>query len=207
MKRARETKEELKWIAYDEFHRTSASPAVQASVIVDMREGRKYNIGVVLSSQGAEDFPPTMREFATATFIVDAGSDKNARALQAFFGFNDTALKLLTQEVTGPKSTGAPLLASITTKGVTYTQLLVSTLGLATRWALSTTAEDVLVREIVCGKLGAANGRAALVAAYPNGAQSAVERLRQAGDSNAVDTVANDVLARWNERKREAVAA
>lgn len=206
MKRVRETKEELKWIAYDEFHRTSASPAVQASVLVDMREGRKYNIGVVLSSQGADDFPPTMREFATGTFIVDAGSEKNAAALQDFFGFNDTARRLLTNYVNGPKSTGAPLLASITTKQGQYTQLLVSTLGLETRWALSTTSEDVMVREAVCAQLGAAEGRMALAAIFPDGAKGAVERLREEGRANAVDSVVKDTLDRWSHRQAQALA-
>lgn len=204
MKRVRETKEELKWIAYDEFHRTSSSPAVQGAVLVDMREGRKYNIGVVLSSQGAEDFPPTMREFATGTFIVDAGSEKNAAALQDFFGFNDTARRLMTQYVNGPKSSGAPLLANITTKQGPFTALLVSTLGLETRWALSTTSEDVMVREIVCQRLGAAEGRMALAAIYPDGAKTAVERLREEGKANAVDLVANDTLERWAARRAQA---
>tara|TARA_B100001105_G_scaffold71907_1_gene56528 strand:- start:109 stop:3141 length:3033 start_codon:yes stop_codon:yes gene_type:complete len=207
MKRVRETKEELKWIAYDEFHRTSSSPAVQASVLVDMREGRKYNIGVVLSSQGADDFPPAMREFATGTFIVDAGSEKNAAALQQFFGFNDTARHLLTQYVNGPKSSGAPLLANITTKQGQYTQLLVSTLGLETRWALSTTSEDVMVREAVCARLGAAEGRVALSAIYPDGAKGAVERLREEGKTNAVDLVAQETLDRWSARRAAAAAA
>jgi intracellular multiplication protein IcmB len=207
MKRVRETKEELKWIAYDEFHRTSSSAAVQGSVLVDMREGRKYNIGVVLSSQGAEDFPATMREFATGTFIVDAGSEKNSAALQDFFGFNDTARRLLTQYVNGPKSSGAPLLANITTKQGAYTQLLVSTLGLETRWALSTTSEDVMVREAVCSRLGAAEGRMALSAIYPDGAKGAVERLREEGKTDAVDAVARDTLDRWAARKAAQVAA
>ncbi|MEJ6002660.1 hypothetical protein [Paucibacter soli] len=201
LKKVRETKEELKWIAYDEFHRTASSPSVQGSVLVDMREGRKYNIGVVLSSQGANDFPPTMREFATGTFIVDAGSETNARELQKFFGFNDTARELLTNYVNGPKSSGAPLLANITTQQGTFTQLLVSTLGLETRWALSTTSEDVLVREAVCSAIGAANGRMALAAAYPGGAKAAVERLREAGRSNAVSEVAKEALDRWEQRQ------
>lgn len=207
MKRVRETKEELNWIAYDEFHRTSASPAVQASVMVDMREGRKYNIGVVLSSQGAEDFPSQMREFATGTFIVDAGSEKNAAALQSFFGFNDTARRMLTNYVNGPKSSGAPLLASITTKQGAYTQLLVSTLGVETRWALSTTSEDVMVREAVCARLGAAEGRVALAALYPDGAKTAVERLREEGHADAVERVAKDTLERWAARKEAKAAA
>lgn len=201
LKRAREMKEDLKWIAYDEFHRTAKSPAVQDSVLVDMREGRKYNVGVILSSQGADDFPPTMREFATGTFVVDAGSEKNAAALQEFFGFNDSARRLLSTEVNGPKSSGAPLLAHITTKNGPFTALLVSTLGLETRWALSTTAEDVLVRELVCSKIGAANGRRALAASFPDGAQSAVEKMRGEGRTNPVGIVAQEAIEAWQRRK------
>lgn len=201
LKRAKETKEELKWIAYDEFHRTAKSVSVQESVLIDMREGRKFNVGVILSSQGADDFPPQMREFATGTFIVDAGSERNAAALQNFFGFNDTARQLLLSQVTGPKSSGAPMLAVLATKGGTYTQLLVSTLGLETRWALSTTMEDVMVREVVCRRLGSSNGRRALALALPDGAKSAVERMREEGRTDAIEAAAEDVLARWASRK------
>lgn len=194
LQRARETSEDLKWIAYDEFHRTSKSPAVQDSVLVDMREGRKYNIGVVLSSQGAEDFPETMREFATGTFIMDAGSKKNAQALQNYFGFNDTAKKLLMENVNGPKAFGSTMLAVIATKDGDFTQLLVSTLGLETRWALSTTSEDVLVREIVCREMGAAGGRRALAKAHPGGVKAQVEKLRMDGDDDAVRRIARQVI-------------
>lgn len=198
--KVKENKEDMKWIAYDEFHRTSSSPAVQESVLIDMREGRKYGIGVILSSQGADDFPPTMREFATGTFIVDAGSEKNADALQKFFGFNDTARGLLTDYVNGPTSAGAPLLAHITTKQGVYTQLLVSTLGIETRWALSTTQEDAMVRKAICAELGAANGRRALAFTYPNGVKEPVERIREAGGSDAITDVTQEVLRRWAQK-------
>lgn len=204
LKKALETQEELKWIAYDEFHRTSKSEAVQSSVLIDMREGRKYNIGVVLSSQGAGDFPPTMREFATGTFVIDAGSEKNAIGLQQYFGFNETARQLLTQYVTGPKSSGAPLLAVIDTEKGKFTQLLVSTLGLNTRWALATGSEDGLVRRHVCARLGGPTGRRALAASYPNGAKKAVEALRQQGDDQAINTVVEEVLRNHAERVRRA---
>jgi intracellular multiplication protein IcmB len=198
MERMREIQSSLKWIAYDEFHRTSNSLCVQDAVLIDQREGRKFKIGVILSSQGAGDFPEVMREFATAVFVMDAGTESNARNLQSFFGFNDTTRRLMSQYATGPTSAGAPLLASITTKkGGTFTQLLVSTLGTTTRWALSTTLEDVQVRQAVCSKLGPIQGRAALTATYPEGAQAAVERLEQAGEANARNLVVNDVLVRW----------
>lgn len=201
MDRMREIQSAMKWIAWDEFHRTSKSIAVQDAVTIDQREGRKFKIGVILSSQGAGDFPETMREFATGVFVMDAGTEKNARALQAYFGFNDTTRQLMSQYATGPTSAGAPLLASITTKKGTFTQLLVSTLGPTTRWALSTTSEDVLVRRAVCARLGPIKGRAALTATYPDGAQAAVERLQQAGEPKALDIVANDAVVRWEQAR------
>jgi len=201
-------KEEKKWIAWDEFHRPAKSKSAVDTVMVDLREGRKYGICVVLSSQGAEDFPPEMREFASGTFIIDAGSDKNARKLQEFFGFNDTARELMSKHCTGPKSYGVPFLAVFDTKEHgQVVQLLVSTVGIETRWALSTTSEDALVRRNVCESLGATEGRMALAAVYPNGAQSAVERLKARGETDAVEQIVKDTLLRWTQRKAaEAVA-
>lgn len=192
-----ETAEDFKWTVYDEFHKTANSPSVGAAVETDMREGRKYNIGVILSSQAAEDFSPTMRELATGTFICDAGSDDNTRALQKFFGFNETARRLLIENVNGPKSSGAPLLAVLRTKDATFTQLLVSTLGIEALWALSTTSEDALVRAQVCNVLGGREGRTALATLYPSQVKKEVERLRRSGESNPIDVISRNVLDTW----------
>jgi len=202
-----ETREDFKWTVYDEFHKTASSVGVQNAVLVDMREGRKYNIGVILSSQGANDFPPAMREFATGTFITDAGSDDNTRALQKYFGFNETARKLLEEHVNGPKSSGAPLLAIIRTVDGTFTQLLVSTLGIETLWALSTTTEDVLVREEVCKVLGGAEGRRALATIYPNQVKKEEERLRKAGVSDPKGQMVKNTIDSWRSIKAQAARA
>lgn len=206
MKVVFETAEDFKWTVYDEFHKTSSSPSVQNSVIIDMREGRKYNIGVILSSQAAHDFTPTMRELATGTFICDAGSDDNTRSLQEYFGFNETARRLLIDHVNGPKSSGAPLLAVLRTKEATFTQLLVSTLGTEALWALSTTSEDALVREEVCKVLGGAEGRKALSVVYPNQVKKEEERLRRAGESNPKAVIIKNVIDTWRELKLKKVA-
>lgn len=202
-----ETREDFKWSVYDEFHKTSKSISVQNAVLVDQREGRKYNIGVILSSQGAEDFPESMREFTTGTFITDAGSDDNSKALQRYFGFNDTARKLLVENVNGPKSSGSPLLAIIRTKEGTFTQLLVSTLGIETLWALTTTSEDVLVREEVCKILGGAEGRRALAALYPKMAKSEEERLRKSGIADPKAVIIKNVVENWRAIKAKAATA
>lgn len=201
LKKAKETREDLKWIAYDEYHRTKHSIQVRESILIDMREGRKFNIGVILASQGAKDFPPEIREFATGTFVMDAGTQDNAEELQKHFGLNETAKELLLQHVHGPKKSGAPLLAILSTKEGQYAQLLVSTMGVETLWALSSTMEDVLVREIVCARLGAAEGRRALAFSYPGQAFSTVERLRAAGERDAVAFVANDAIKKWETRQ------
>lgn len=69
LKRVKEISEDPKRIVYDEFHRTSRAQAVRGSrVLVDMREGRKWNVHVALISQSLDDFDPTMIEFATSNF-------------------------------------------------------------------------------------------------------------------------------------------
>ncbi len=41
-------------------------------VILDMREGRKWNVQIALISQSLDDFDPVMVEFGTSIFIMDA---------------------------------------------------------------------------------------------------------------------------------------
>lgn len=196
-KKVRENKEDLKWIAYDEFHRTSKSPQVRDSIFIDMREGRKYNTGVILASQGAEDFPPEMREFATATFVADAGTENNIKALRDFFDLSESSQDIMRRHVTGAGASGAPMFVIMSTKKGNFQQLMVSTLGTETLWALSTTTEDVMVREAVCRKLGAQNGRRALAKTFPGGGcKSEIERLRNEGHADAIERVVSDVLRR-----------
>ncbi len=66
--RISEIREDPKRIVYDEFHRTSKARAVRDQVILDMREGRKWNVQIALISQSLDDFDPVMVEFATSIF-------------------------------------------------------------------------------------------------------------------------------------------
>jgi intracellular multiplication protein IcmB len=180
-------KEDMKWVVFDEFHRTSQSPNVQESVALDAREGRKYKIGLALSSQGAGDFPPLLKEFATGIFIVDCGTHQNSDQLQEYFGFNNTAKQLLRDYAHGPTSQGTPVLVHLDTKKGPFTQLVYSTLGIETRWALSTTSEDGIVRRALADRLGAGKARKALAHAFPGGGVADfVERLKSEGNPDGV---------------------
>jgi intracellular multiplication protein IcmB len=134
-----------------------------------MREGRKWKVQVALLSQSLDDFDSVMIEFATSVFIMDAGPEQTVRKTQDMFGFSDTAANALRTRVNGPGPTGATFLAQFATKDGPNTQLLTATLGPVELWALSTTAEDVVIRKALYERLGPRNARQLLAGVFPSG--------------------------------------
>jgi intracellular multiplication protein IcmB len=168
-RRISEIREDQKRIVFDEFHRTAKSSAVRDQVIVDMREGRKWNVQVALISQSVEDFDPVMIEFATSIFIMDAGPEQAIRRTSEIFGLSQTAQYALRNWVHGPREGGATFLAQFATKEGMNTQLLTSTLGPIELWAFTTTAEDVNIRNQLYRRLGPAEARRVLATIFPAG--------------------------------------
>lgn len=168
-KRIAEIKEDPKRIVFDEFHRTAHTSAVRDQVIVDMREGRKWNVQIALISQSIEDFDAVMIEFATSVFIMDAGPEQAIRKTTKTFGLSETAQHALRNYVHGPRKGGATFLAQFATKEGMNTQLLTATLGPIELWALSTTAEDVNIRNQLYRKIGPTEARRVLATLFPSG--------------------------------------
>lgn len=168
-KRIAELREDAKRIVFDEFHRTSKTAAVRDQVIVDMREGRKWNVQIALVSQSVEDFDPIMIEFATSTFIMDAGPEQAIRKTTEIFGLSETAQYALRTQVHGPREGGATFLAQFATKEGMNTQLLTLTLGPVELWAFTTTAEDVNIRNQLYRKVGPKEARRILATLFPAG--------------------------------------
>jgi intracellular multiplication protein IcmB len=164
-----EIREDAKRIVYDEFHRTSKARAVRDQVILDMREGRKWNVQIALISQSLDDFDPVMVEFGTSIFIMDAGPEQSIKRSTEIFGLSETARIALKTRVHGPREGGATFLAQFATKGGMNTQLLTSTLGPIELWAFSTTAEDARLRNKLYQKLGPKEARRVLANLFPGG--------------------------------------
>ena len=162
-------KESPKRIVYDEFHRTSKSHAVREQVILDMREGRKWNVQIALISQSLDDYDSVMVEFATSIFIMDAGPAQTIKKSAEVFGLSETAQTALRTRVHGPREGGATFLAQFATKSGMNTQLLTSTIGPIELWAFSTTAEDASVRNKLYRRLGPAEARRLLGRLFPSG--------------------------------------
>ncbi|MAZ78038.1 MAG: type IV secretion protein IcmB [Legionellaceae bacterium] len=179
-KRIAEIREDPKRLVYDEFHRTSKSQAVRDQVILDMREGRKWNVQIALLSQSLDDFDEVMVEFATSIFIMDAGPEQAIKRSTEVFGLSDTAQHALRTRVHGPREGGAVFLAQFATKRGKNLQLLSNTLGPIELWAFSTTSEDALLRNKLYKQLGAKEARRLLARLFPNGTVRPVIELRLA---------------------------
>lgn len=178
--RISEIREDAKRIVYDEFHRTSKARAVRDQVILDMREGRKWNVQIALISQSLDDFDPVMVEFGTSIFIMDAGPEQAIRRSTEVFGLSDTARIALKTRVHGPREGGATFLAQFATKQGINTQLLTNTLGPVELWAFSTTAEDARLRNKLYTKLGPKEARRVLANLFPSGSVKSLIEARLA---------------------------
>ena len=179
-KRIAEIREDSKRIVYDEFHRTSKARAVRDQVILDMREGRKWNVQIALISQSLDDFDPVMVEFGTSIFIMDAGPEQAIKRSTEIFGLSETARIALKTRVHGPREGGATFLAQFSTKNGMNTQLLTNTLGPIELWAFSTTAEDARLRNKLYQKLGPKEARRVLANLFPSGSVKKIIEARLA---------------------------
>lgn len=222
-KRIAEIQEDMKWDVVDEFHRASkvkAAEAVIADYVVRMREGRKWNRGVLLLSQSIGDYPKEIQEFISGVFALEAGTAENVNMLQTIFGFNDTAKRMLSEYANGPirNGGGSPFLGIFKTrpdgnfKGGLFTQLLVNTISPIEIWSFSTTKEDRMVREGVFSRLGQETGREALAQIYPGGTIKAeAERLKlrfadasdEERDLGATGIIINEIVTKYEQAKNQ----
>lgn len=175
--RIRRLRETPKRLVYDEFHRTRSSPAVRDQVIIDMREGRKWGVQLVLASQLLDDFDQDMVELASGIWIMGVGSERSAREAQDLFGLSDTATHAIAQKLNGPGPGGAPFMALLKLKSGQHEHLLLNTLGPQEIWAFSTTSRDTVLRNELYRELGATEARRRLAARFPGG--SAEEEIRR----------------------------
>ncbi len=205
--RLQELSEAPKRLCYDEFHRTSKSHAVRNQIIRDVREGRKRGVQIVLTSQLIDDFSKDMVDLATGVWVLGTAiSDKAVDDVVDRFGLSATAKAVIRHKLTGPKSTGAPCLFVLGSTDGRYEQHLYNTLGPIELWALSTSAEDVAIRNRLYNKLGASRGRQMLATAYPGGSARSEIRRRVLARSEETDARAAMISAIIEEIVEELVA-
>lgn len=195
--RLRDIQETPKRLCYDEFHRTSKSSSVRNQIIRDVREGRKRGVQIVLASQLLDDFDKDMVDLATGVWVLGtAVSDSAVDAAQERFGLSNTARNIIRYRLTGPRAGGAPCLFVLGTNEGRYEQHLINTLGPIELWALSTSSEDVAIRDRLYARLGARRARQMLAASFPGGSARAEikRRVYARSEKGEVNTAATGAV-------------
>ncbi|HEY8963174.1 MAG TPA: type IV secretion protein IcmB, partial [Alphaproteobacteria bacterium] len=106
-----------------------------------------------------------------------AVSERAVENVQERFGLSNTARQVIRHRLTGPRAGGAPALLVMGTNEGRYEQHLINTLGPVELWALSTSAEDVSIRNRLYDRLGARRARQLLASNFPGGsARSEIKR-------------------------------
>jgi intracellular multiplication protein IcmB len=205
-KKIQDIREDLKRVCYDEFHRTGSAAAVRNQILLDMREGRKWKVDIMLASQSVRDFDKEMIGFATNVYIMDPGNADNLNALEEQFGLTPAEKYALANHVHGPSPAGVTFMGRFTTLAGTYSSLLTLTVGALEMWALNTTVESVAIRKRLYERVGPKKARLILARAFPSGsAQSYVEErkakvkgvggvLDEKAEENIFDTICDELV-------------
>ena len=212
--RLQDISETPKRLCYDEFHRTSKSHSVRAQVIRDVREGRKRGVQIVLASQLLDDFDKDMVDLATGVWVLGtAVSDKAVDEIKNRFGLSDTARNVIRYRLTGPRAGGAPALLILGTNEGRYEQHLINTMGPIELWAVSTSSEDVSIRNRLYQRIGAGRARQLLASTFPGGsARNEIKRrimmrsssgeARNAATSAVIEEIVEE-LAQASQKKHD----
>lgn len=194
-----ELKEDKKRICYDEFHKTAGMQNFRDIITADGREGRKWNLEIILASQLPDDFLG-MDEIATAKIILSAGTPKTRTKIRDIFGLTKTEENALVAFCNGPTPAGATFLAKLSMKDGEYTQLFTSTLPPSMYWALATGAEDRALRDALERRMPPSHARRMLSRRFPaGGCKAYINKLanqsRSELDEQLGDNHQNEILA------------
>ena len=132
----------------DEFHRTSESPSISDQVLVDVREGRKSNVEIILLSQRLNDANKDLLGLANNIYILSPprGEDEK-KEVKGAFGVSKDGMKAMEKHLvdTTPER-GSSFLYIADIKGIgRIEQPLRLKIPPSFLWAINTTKEDNLL--------------------------------------------------------------
>ena len=142
-----EVAETPKRLCMDEYHLTGGVETIARQVKSDAREGRKWGLELILVSQLLGDFD-TLADMASTVLVLNADSNEIREQARKTFGFDQAVKTALERQVHGPQGRrGANLLARFKLREEERWIVLNNSLGPRMLWALTTKAEDRLVRD------------------------------------------------------------
>lgn len=183
-----------KKLCMDEFHRTRPCRPVRDQVIVDGREGRKFDVHLSLLSQMVDDFDDELLEIVNNIFILSKGnSEETIVKIMEKFKPTPDSIKALRAYVNGPGREGSSMLMLSRIKGgKDVEQVLRLTLGPIEIWAYSTTYQDVRLREKISQKVGLDKALRILAKEFPGGSSTDYLSSRSS-KAKSLDDIGSDV--------------
>ena len=182
--------ETLKFLQYDEFHNANGMDDVVREVKTDFREGRKYNVVPLLSSQLFTDFDEELVDVANNFFVLGVGSEKAAAYVQQVFQLSHSERHAITNKCLGPTAKGAPLLGIFKTNDGLVSELLYNSASAMEQWAFNSSAVDSQMRREVTHNLDGNYWLAlkGLAHYFPQGTvRHEIERMRLEATSEGAD--------------------
>ena len=187
-----------KLVVYDEFHRTEGVEPVRRVVDRDGREGRKYNIRMVLSSQRLADYDRKFLEENCSTKFIMSAPDNPADLIDRF-QLSEAEVEMLPR-LRGPSSKGSNILCLWTTKAGKYRMMLSDPVPLEWLWAFSTTSEDRTLLSELQKYVPPSTARKLAASRFGISAKEVIERRRSEGTAEGVieKTIAKELIDAWN---------
>lgn len=166
--RIRSIRQTANVLQIDELQRFAGIDQADQLAIKISNEGRKWEIGIVLSSQDVEEMPQRLVSFSTCR-IICGFEEKSVGRAKEFFKLNETEVELIVKRIRPPTSKGGWVLMQLDTDDGLFSHLLNIKMGPQKLWGLSTRNKDALVRTDVYKAFNDEKGRALLANMYPSG--------------------------------------
>lgn len=181
--------EQLKFLEYDEVHNASGIPSLQRLLQKDLREGRKYTVVSVMTSQLLDDFPTAAVENCFNFFILGVGTSNSTERVRSTFSLSHSEVRAIERECTGP----GRLFGLFKTRRGNISQVLHTTAGSFERWAFNTDGIDASLRRQLADRMGDYLDSIKLLAKeFPSGtARSHIDAMKAAAGADGTDAAVN----------------
>ncbi len=208
-KRVLKMQEQLKFLEYDEVHNATGIPSLQRLLQKDLREGRKYTIVTVMTSQMLDDFPRAAVENCFNFFVLGVGSNDSSENVRKTFSLSQSEVKAIERECTGP----GRLFGLFKTRRGTISQTLRTHAGPFERWAFNTDGIDATLRRQLAERMGDYLGCLQLLASeFPSGtARPRIDAMKNAagmdGNDAATDGYVKTLIDRLLKKRAQELGA
>jgi intracellular multiplication protein IcmB len=198
-----------KRFAIDEFHITGASKPMVNQINQDVRHGRKWGFEIILASQLIKDFS-NLIDMASNVFVLKSDTEQSLKEMQEVLGVSDAVLDGVRRNVNGPGVDGSIIMLLRRMKNGDSCLLLHNRIGPVRLWALTTTFEDMKIREALYAQTGSVDLSLEILAErFPHGTAvthwNEVQKRAAPGEDVPV-AIATELLMQHNMRRHADVA-